>query len=115
MPQGYDALFLEFVRRFNAGEFFESHEALEELWHRAGGELGRFYQGLIQLAVALEHLTRRNRVGAQRLLARAKGNLKAFLPRYHGIALETLLEEAEVCIREERTEGPFPRIVLEEG
>jgi hypothetical protein len=56
------------VEEFNRAYFFEAHETLEELWRETSGPLRPFYQGLIQLAVALYHLSNGNRRGALNLL-----------------------------------------------
>ena len=53
-------LYLEGIRLFNHREFFDAHEAWEEIWTYAAGQRQRFYQGLIQCAVALEHYRRSN-------------------------------------------------------
>ena len=47
--------FLLGIRQFNAGEWFECHETVEDLWIGEEGELRNFYQGIIQVAVALHH------------------------------------------------------------
>ncbi len=68
----------EYVRLFNAGDFYAAHEKMEELWilhGRREGEASRVYQGLVQLAAALLHWTRKNEYGAGRLLRRAEKNL----------------------------------------
>ena len=64
---------------FNAGEFFEAHEAWEDAWNLAPlpregiYSRKRFYQGLIQCAVALEHMRRGNPRGAVRVFESAQG------------------------------------------
>lgn len=49
--------YLEGVRLFNAGLFYEAHEVLEEVWReRPKGSPERiFYQALIQIAAAYLH------------------------------------------------------------
>ncbi len=60
------------IAQFNAGQWFEAHETWEDLWGELpGGPRRKFVQGLIQLAVALEHTRRGNPRGALMLLARA--------------------------------------------
>src|SRR5258708_1315259 len=44
----YDPLYLKGIELFNACEFFESHEAWEELWQQDFGPSRKFLQGLIQ-------------------------------------------------------------------
>ncbi len=50
---------------FNAGRYFEAHEAWEDLWRATRGPLRLFYQGLVQAAVGMHHLGRGNLNGAQ--------------------------------------------------
>ncbi len=47
--------YLEGIRLFNRGDYFEAHEVWESLWHRQEGEPKLFLQSLIQAAVALRH------------------------------------------------------------
>jgi hypothetical protein len=54
----------EEVRRgavlFDAGFYFACHEYFETLWGRTGDVASDFYQGLIQVAVAMHHLESHN-------------------------------------------------------
>ncbi|PYT07641.1 MAG: DUF309 domain-containing protein [Acidobacteria bacterium] len=70
-----DARFVEFIRLFNEGRFFEAHEVLESLWLDARPEHRDALQGLVQVAVALEHHRRGNPRGAKKVLLRASGRL----------------------------------------
>ncbi len=56
------------VQLFNAGYYWESHEAWESLWHAAGrtGPLADFLKGLIKLAAAGVKLREHNLVGVER-------------------------------------------------
>ena len=63
----YPEKYLEGIRLFNEQEFFECHEVLEELWSETLGDEKKFYQGLIQAAVALFHFGNENLGGAQTL------------------------------------------------
>ena len=56
------------IRQFNAGQWFECHETVEELWIGEVGEVRDFFQGLIQVAVALHHWRNGNYGGAVSLL-----------------------------------------------
>ena len=55
--------FREGIKLFNSAEFFEAHEVLEDVWRGAPAAEKRFLQGLIQVAVALHHHSKENRVG----------------------------------------------------
>jgi uncharacterized protein len=80
--------FQEGIDLFNAGRFFQCHEAWEQLWLRAGGADKRFYQGLIQAAVAILHAERGNRAGARSLYAKARAKLEPLPDEYGAVALK---------------------------
>ena len=65
---------------FDAGLYFEVHEALESHWAAASGEAREALQGLIQIAVAWQHLANGNPAGARSLLVEGGARL-------HGRAL----------------------------
>ncbi len=104
----------EFIRLFNREEFFDAHEVLEDLWQEYPAPDRRYLQGLIQIAVALEHRQRGNLRGARGVLTSARRNLEDYLPRYGGFDLAELLEGASA-----RIEGfpahPAPRLPLEQA
>jgi len=99
----------EFVRLFNQEEFFEAHEVLEDLWQDHTGPDRAFYQGLIQVAVALEHCRRGNLPGARGVLESAHRRLDPYRPAHGGFDLESLLEGAARHIEGAGT-GPAPRL-----
>ncbi len=109
--ESYDPLYLRGIEEFNHGRYFESHEVWEGLWKEESGPRRRFYQGLIQAAVALHHLGRGNRRGATSLMARARQNLDAYRPRCLGLDVDGLLADLARCLAETEAEserGPQP-------
>lgn len=56
------------IRQFNSRQWFECHETLEELWIGEKGEVRDFFQGILQIAVALHHWRNGNYGGAISLL-----------------------------------------------
>jgi predicted metal-dependent hydrolase len=71
----YPQLFVDFLYYFNVErDYYECHEVLEELWLEEGRE--RFYQGLLQVAVALHHARNDNRGGAEKLFRGALNKLE---------------------------------------
>ncbi len=66
----YPGEYLEGIRHFNAGRYFEAHEIWEDIWVRSSDDKRLFYQMLIQAAVALHHYEKNNRVGARGLYSR---------------------------------------------
>jgi predicted metal-dependent hydrolase len=77
---------------FNRGEFFECHEALEEIWMPERGPRRLFLQALIHFAVAFYHDGRGNPVGAARQLRKGLRKLSAYLPAYEGVDTAALYE-----------------------
>jgi uncharacterized protein len=106
------------IRLFNCEEFFEAHEALEDVWRAAPDCERKFLQGLIQIAVAFHHFSTGNLVGAQSLLARGTKNLTTdsnFVPGIQMPALRHSIERWQVALSEGGTPPPFPKIELEEA
>ena len=99
----------EFVRLFNREEFFEAHEVLEDLWQEYSGPDRTLYQGLIQVAVALEHSLRGNPRGARGVLESARRRLEAHLPVGAGFDLAALLRETARFLEEG---GQAPRLPM---
>ena len=101
MPDdAYDPLYLRGIAAFNRRCFFESHEIWEELWIRERGPSRPFYQGLIQVAVALHHLTNGNTHGARKLLAGARNYLKPFGNAHLGLDVDGFLAEMQHFFQE---------------
>jgi predicted metal-dependent hydrolase len=67
---------LQAIREFNSREWFECHETVEDLWIGETGEVRDFYQGIIQIAVALHHWRNGNFGGAVSLLKGGAGYLR---------------------------------------
>jgi predicted metal-dependent hydrolase len=93
------------VEEFNRAYFFEAHEILEDLWRGTSGPLRLFYQGLIQLAVALYHLSNGNRRGALNLLEKGLAKLEAYRPVCQHIDVDTLCREARAWLDRVRQAG----------
>lgn len=83
------------VAEFNAGYFFECHDTLEEMWSGLRGPSRDFFQGLIQVSVALYHLTSGNLAGAESMLGRALKRFDAYPDSYLGFDLSSHRRELE--------------------
>lgn len=90
----------EGLRLFNAEDFFECHEILEELWSETQGEPKRFLQGLIQAAVALFHFGNENFGGAKKLYLAAMEKLAPYGEEYMGLALGRFRADFQRCFQE---------------
>jgi len=110
----YDPLYLAGIAHFNACDYFEAHEAWEELWTEYRGDSRKFYQGLIQAAVALHHFGNGNIRGAKKVYLSSRKYLEAYLPAHEGLNLETFLAELDRCFAEVAAAGDeFPQIELQ--
>jgi len=80
------------IRLFNRAQFFDAHEALEDVWRAAPPENKKFCQGLVQVAVAFHHYSTGNRVGMRSVLERAIRNLGEPAGTFEQIELTPLLQ-----------------------
>lgn len=90
----FPAAFLEFVARFDRGEFWESHEVLEVPWRV---NRSPFYKGLILLASAWVHVQRGNARGIVAQLDKAVRHLAPYRPAYLGLDVDSILAHAVRC------------------
>lgn len=100
MSEGYPEQYLEGLRLFNAEDFFESHEVLEELWSETQDERKKFYQGLIQAAVALLHFGNGNLGGAKKVYLTSRKYLEAYAPEFEGLDVTRFLADMQACFQE---------------
>lgn len=93
------------LRLFNAGEYFEAHEALEDAWNAEQGKVRDLYRGILQIAVVYLHITRRNYNGAVKVYLRSQRWVKDWPDICRGIHVEELRRDAEAAITEVRRLG----------
>ena len=85
---------LQAFGEFNRGDWFDCHETLEELWVGSVGEIRDFYQGMLQIAVALHHWRGGNYRGAVLLLTSGTEKLRRVRPVCQRIEVATLVADA---------------------
>ncbi|MBD2773113.1 DUF309 domain-containing protein [Iningainema tapete] len=90
--------FWQGVEQFNAGEFYACHDTLEALWIEATEPEKTFYQGILQIAVALYHLGNGNLRGAAILLGEGRNRLRRYPSIYSGIDVDELLNQSGVLL-----------------
>jgi len=106
-PDGY----YRYFDLFNREEFWEAHEALEELWRdlkdgvpvRAGAVKAApgdeyFLRGLIVFAAAFVHVQRNNPSGCRQVLEKCVRWLDPFAPTYWGVDVDGVLQHARYCL-----------------
>jgi uncharacterized protein len=95
----------EGLRLFNAGKYFEAHEALEEAWNEEQGNVRELYRGILQIAVVYLHITRRNYNGAVKVYDRSQRWLKDWPNICRGIEVGKLRQDAEAVFNEVKRLG----------
>src|SRR5262245_66433884 len=101
----YDPRYLAGVALFNDGDFFEAHEAWEELWMETTGPEKQFIRGLIQAAVGLCHFCNGNLRGAAKLYRSGREYMLRFGSPYMGLDNEAFWASMEKCFAPVLAEG----------
>jgi sugar phosphate isomerase/epimerase/predicted metal-dependent hydrolase len=96
---------LEGIRLFNAGEFYECHEAIEHEWHAESRPIRRLYQGILQIGVGFLHAKRGNHTGALLLLRDGIEKTTDFAPVCLGIETGRLIAESQAALENLRELG----------
>jgi predicted metal-dependent hydrolase len=96
----HDPRYLEGLRLYREGRYWDSHEEWEEIWREAKGPTRHFFQGLIQLDAALIHTGLGHWRGVANLLRRALGHLERCPDQFLGLDVAALRER----LREYRDE-----------
>ncbi len=92
------ARFRRAIGELNSRHFFECHETLEALWiEDVRSHERRFFQGILQVAVGLLHLSNLNHRGAKNLLERGCDKIERFRPWQYGVDVDRLLRDACAC------------------
>jgi uncharacterized protein len=85
---------LQGINEFNSKEYYACHDTLEALWMDSIDPDKKFYQGVLQIAVACYHLHNRNWRGAVTLLGEGIGRLPYYQPVYAGIDVTRLIQDS---------------------
>ena len=106
-------LFQKGIDLFNAEEFFECHEVLEEVWTHSQQPDRWFLQALIHFAVGFYHHSQGNRNGTERQLRKGIRKIQGYLPEWDGVrtaAIEREVRERLTVIEDGSTFEGYPRI-----
>ncbi|MEB3179670.1 MAG: DUF309 domain-containing protein [Nostocaceae cyanobacterium] len=97
--------FWQGVEEFNSGQFYACHDTLEALWMDATEPEKTFYQGILQIAVALYHLGNSNLRGAIILLGEGIRRVDRYPSIYSGIDVdEFVIQSAELLKKLQQTD-----------
>lgn len=87
------------VALFNARDFFECHDVIEEIWMEWRGPDRKFFQGIIHVAVGFYHLDNENYRGSRSQLSKGIAKLEQFQPAYYDIELKIFLTQVSSCLQ----------------
>lgn len=96
------------IDHFNAGAWFEAHEAWEDHWGFGTAAERDATLGLIKAAVALHHLAGRNEAGFLWQAKEAIPRLRAGAALWPELDLTGLAEELESLVVQTRYHGALP-------
>lgn len=86
---------LQGIQEFNRRDWHECHETVEDLWIGVEGEIRDFYQGIIQIAIALHHWRNGNYGGAVSLLKGGTGYLRRVADRCQWVDVSGLIADSD--------------------
>ncbi len=109
-PEGWHDALSPTVRAgrsaFNAGDYFEQHELLEEAWRAEPRPIRDMYQGILQIGLAFFQIEQGNWAGALKMFRRGLPRLRELPAVCQGVNIGAL-RAAAVAIHAEVTElGP---------
>lgn len=107
----YDPRYLAGILFFNRRDYFDAHEVWESLWMDTAAPEKRFYQALIQAAVALYHFGNGNLRGAAKLYGSSRNYMEKFGSPFLGLDAARFWQDMERCfatLHAEMKENPNP-------
>ena len=93
-----DLLFIA-LNLFNNHEWYEAHDAFEEIWYYVDGDERQVIQGILQVSVSQFHLSKGNLDGATILLGEGLGRIKTRTKINLGIDLDSFCRCLEDLLR----------------
>ena len=83
---------------FNNHQWYEAHDAFEEIWNSVDGDERQVIQGILQVSVSQFHLSKGNLNGATILLGEGLGRIKTRTKINLGIDLESFCRCLEALL-----------------
>ena len=93
-----DSLFVA-LNLFNNHDWYEAHDAFEEIWNSLYGDERQVIQGILQVSVSQFHLSKGNLNGATILLGEGLGRIRSRTKINLGIDLESFCSCLENLLR----------------
>jgi predicted metal-dependent hydrolase len=107
-PELERKLYFDGIQLFNDHEFFDAHEAWEDIWRVTYGVKHDFYQGMIQCAVALEHYRRSNPRGVISLFKSYQPKFRDVPPTFMGLDVRQFLRQMRDVLQPVVDADPVP-------
>lgn len=98
--------FWQAIEQFNQQQFYDCHDTLEAVWINAVPAEKNFYQGILQIAVALYHLGNLNSRGAVILMGEGINRLRSYQPTYADIDVENFVIETAYLLKQLQQADP---------
>ena len=97
--QSFKESFVIALNLFNNQDWYEAHDAFEEIWYSVDGDERQVIQGILQVSVSQFHLSKGNLNGATILLGEGLGRIKSRTKINLGIDLESFCRCLETLLR----------------
>ena len=94
-----DDNFLNALNLFNNHEWYEAHDAFEDIWNSVDGDERQVIQGILQVSVSQFHLSKGNLNGATILLGEGLGRIKTRTKINLGFDLDSFCQCLEDLLR----------------
>ncbi|MDY7022528.1 MAG: DUF309 domain-containing protein [Cyanobacteriota bacterium] len=105
MSEEIPSEFWEGIEQFNQREYYACHDTLEALWMEAMEPTKKFYQGILQIAVGLYHLSNENWRGAVTSMGEGMRRLDYYQPDYLEINVTELIDQTSHLLTELQQAG----------
>ena len=93
------------IDRFNKGEYWLAHEALEDAWNAEPAPIKEMYRGILQAAVVYYHISQQNYRGALKVYRRSQKWLNPLPDICQGVDIAHLCADLDAAIAEVRRLG----------
>lgn len=97
---------VEGIALFDAGQYWEAHEALETAWRAEPGPARHLYQGILQVGVVYLQIERNNFIGMAKMFERCKKWLAPWPAVCRGVDVDQLRVDVAAAVAAAGELGP---------
>lgn len=94
------------IQLFDAGQYWEAHEALEAAWKEESGPARYLYQGILQAGVVYLQIERNNFIGMAKMFERCKKWLRPWPDHCRGVDVAQLRADVAAAVEAAGKLGP---------